>query len=125
MSSLFTLDTSTLDGVDQLWGGPGAGGGFYPLVVTEIAFGNNPLDEPATWTDVSLYTRSIQTSRGRQHELSRFEAGTATVVLSNRDSRFSPFNGSSPYSPNVQPFKQIRIRAVWAGAESDTLFRGH
>ena len=100
-------------------------GGTFPYqVITEIAFASNPLDDPAVWTDVSLYTQSIQTNRGRQHELNRFEAGTATVVLDNKDGRFSPFNTSSPYNPNVLPYKQIRVRALYNGVYYP-IFRGH
>src|SRR5438270_13674360 len=83
---------------------------FWANTITEIAFASNPLDDPAVWTDVSLYVQSIQTNRGRQHELNRFEAGTVTVTLKNLDGRLSPFNGRSPYSPNLVPYKQIRIR---------------
>lgn len=96
----------------------------FPLLITEISFSSNPLDDPAVWTDVSLWTRSVQTNRGRTHELNRFEAGTATIVLDNSDGRFSPFNGSSPYSPNVVPYRQIRVRALWNGIMYP-LFRGH
>jgi hypothetical protein len=93
-------------------------------IITEVAFTSNPLDDPAVWVDVSLYVRSISTNRGRQHELNRFEAGTATIVLDNKDGRFSPFNTSSPYNPNVLPFKQIRVRALYNGVVYP-IFRGH
>ena len=52
-------------------------------------------------TDVSAYVRALSTDRG----MSRFDgaypprytAGTATLVLDNRDGRFDPFNTNGPY----------------------------
>jgi len=63
--------------------------------------------------DISPYFRGGDTHRGAQRELQRVEAGTATLTLNNRDSRFTPFNVASPYYPNVLPMRRIRIRAVW------------
>jgi len=48
--------------------------------IVEVAFATDPADPPV-WTDVSDRVRALSTSRGRQHELDRYEAGTAVVVL--------------------------------------------
>ena len=90
-------------------------GGQFPLLVIEAGFGFGALADPVTWTDITKYVRSYSINRGRQHELNKFEAGTASITLDNRDGRFSPFNTSSPYYPNVLPSVPIRIRAVWNG----------
>lgn len=91
--------------------------------MVQVAFANNPLDYPPTWTDISPYVRSISIRRGRQRELDRIEAGTATVVLDNRDRRFDPAYTGSPYYPNVVPMKRIRIGATW-GTTTYWLFTG-
>ena len=49
----------------------------------------------------------------------RAEAGTATVVLDNRDARFDPTNAASPYAGQILPMRAWRIRAgaydLWRG----------
>lgn len=66
------------------------------------------------WSDISQYVRSIQTSIGRSREFDHFSAGTATLVLANRDGRFSPENTSGPYASGglsgVRPWRPMRIR---------------
>ena len=88
-------------------------------LTVEIAFDSNPLDTSQTYTDVSAYVRSIETSRGRQHALDEFQTGTCSVVLDNTDDRFNPLNSSSPYwnsatgESKVKPFKKIRVSAEY------------
>lgn len=84
----------------------------HPDLIVEIAFLTDPAADPI-WTDVSEHVRSVSTRRGTQRELERFEAGTATVVLDNRDGRFTPRSAASPYYPNVVPMRRIRARALW------------
>lgn len=100
----------------------------FPQIKVQIAFASNPLAASPTWVDVSDYLRGdeavvITTRRGRQYELNRFEAGTATVVLNNHDRRFDPTYASSPYYPYVIPTRQIRIQAVWSSI-TYTIFTG-
>lgn len=66
---------------------------------------------PAFASDITDFVRGLSTQRGAQRELQRVEAGTATLVLDNRDGRFTPFKVSSPYYPNVLPMRRIRINA--------------
>ena len=88
-------------------------------LTVEIGFDSNPLDASQTYTDVSAFVRSIETSRGRQHALDEFQTGTCSIVLDNTDDRFNPLNSSSPYwdsatgESKVKPFKKIRISAVY------------
>jgi hypothetical protein len=71
------------------------------------------------WTDVSQWVRSISTSRRFSRDLQAWDPGTATVVLDNRDARFSPSNTTGPYAvggiTSIRPWRPIRIRCSWAG----------
>lgn len=84
-----------------------------PQLVVEFAPTNDPGDASPTWVDISAYVRAFSTQRGRQTELDRIEAGTATLVLDNQDQRFDPNNASGPYYGDLKPMKRLRIRAVW------------
>lgn len=69
----------------------------------------------ATWsTDITSYVRAFSTKRGTSTELQRTEAGTGTILLDNRDGRFTPMNTSSVYYPNLLPMRRVRIQAVWS-----------
>lgn len=74
-----------------------------------IAFTANPGDASPLYTDITSYVRSIDIRVGRSDELDQFVGGTATIVLDNRDGRFTPGNTSSPYSPNVKPQRLVGI----------------
>ncbi len=94
----------------------------------EIAFDSNPLDSSQTFTDVTAYLRSFETTRRRISDLAEFQTGTATVVLDNRDNRFSPnqsthFYDSSAGRTKIQPLKRLRIRATNSSTTYD-LFHG-
>lgn len=91
-------------------------------VTVEAAFGSDPLAVPS-WTDITAYVRQFSTERGRSHVLDEMQAGVATLVLSNNDSRFDPSNTTSPYTPNVRVFTPVRIRATHSAVTYD-LYRG-
>jgi hypothetical protein len=91
-------------------------------VLVDISFTTEPADTPV-WEDVTEYVREVSTRRGRQGRLGRYEAGTATVVLDNRERLFDPLRGSGPYVANLVPMRRIRIRAVWE-ATTYPLFSG-
>lgn len=63
-----------------------------PLPRFEINWDDNPTLEfpPTGYTDVSNRLRGFATRRGRSNWVDRVEAGTATVVLDNRDGYFNP-----------------------------------
>lgn len=71
------------------------------------------------WTDVSAYTRSVTTDRSCAHAVRTWDASRASVVLNNRDGRFSPDNLSGPYVSagvsGVRPWRPIRVRVTYAG----------
>ena len=72
----------------------------------------------STWTDISAYIRSIDTDRPSSDETGRFSPGTATIVLDNRDGRFTPANLSGPYVAagvsQVLPEIGVRLTATWS-----------
>lgn len=88
-----------------------------------VAFGQGPLVETPTWTEVTQWVRHVRTSRGGTSEIDQPGAGTCTVVLDNRDRRFDPDYASGAYHPGWQPRVQIKVEAVH---ESNTypIFRG-
>lgn len=69
---------------------------------------------PAFATDISSYVRGFTSSRGSARELQRIEAGTGSVLVDNRDRRFTPLLSSSPYFPDVVPMRRIRATATWS-----------
>ncbi|HEY7061724.1 MAG TPA: LamG domain-containing protein [Chloroflexota bacterium] len=83
----------------------------FPQVTVEIAFGTDPL-APPVWLDVTPAVQAFSITRGRQHPLDRVEAGTAQIVLDNRNRWFDPTNAGSPYWPNVVPRRRVQIRAT-------------
>lgn len=89
----------------------------FPTLLVDVAFSNNPTDSSPTWVDISDYVESVTTRRGRQHELDRFETGTATVLLDNNDRRFDPSYTAGPYYGQLLPMKRIRIRARYDGVD--------
>lgn len=84
-----------------------------PTITVRIAFATDPLADTPTWTDVSSDVMSFSTRRGRQHELNREEAGTATVVLLNTSGNYWPDNTGGDYYGNIAPAKKINIRASY------------
>jgi len=93
----------------------------FPLILDDPNFGhlNEQVlaDGPADIVDITGQVMKVSTRRGRNRILSNFEAGTATVVLNDPNSDFSPQNPTSPYAGKLLPLRKIRI---WA----DTPFNG-
>lgn len=80
------------------------------------------------FTDVSAYIRSVRTDRSFSRGVQSWQAGTAQVVLNNRDGRFSPANMSGPYVTagvtQIRPLRPIRITATYAGT-TYPVYRGY
>ena len=107
-----------------------------PVLGVSIDFANGPafgnpliLDDPTSFldeailadsasdvVDVSNITLRIQTKRGRNRILNKFEAGSATIVLRDDNGDFSPTNVSSPYYGKLVPLRKIRI---WADYQDE------
>jgi len=94
----------------------------YPTLEVAVAFGSPPTllggVTSYAFTDITSYVRVVSIRRGKQHELDRYEAGTATLVLDNRDRRFDPDYAAGPYYDNVRVMAWIRIRATTDGGGS-------
>lgn len=95
-------------------------------IKVEIAFlsAGSAFSQVAQWTDVSADLRSVSITRGRQVELDRFNAGTATVVLANRSAQYDPLNTSGPHFGNILPMKRIRISVSTDGILPE-IFEGY
>lgn len=65
-------------------------------------------EDGVAWTTITG-VREIHIWRGRQDELSRIEAGGATLVLENSDGRFSPELVTGTYYPDVKPWKRVKV----------------
>lgn len=89
-----------------------------------IALANNAWDDPAAitsvapigtagghnaWTELTPRVRRHHSIRGRQHELSRFEAGVLDIDVQNDDGLLNPWNTSTPYTGLLvrRPFRVI------------------
>jgi hypothetical protein len=72
-----------------------------------------------TWIDASSKVRQFNTSRGRDNELADIDAGTATIVVDNRNRTFDP-----TLNPSIKPMNRWWIRAQFSGATQD-MFVGY
>jgi hypothetical protein len=99
----FVLDDATLGKLDTAFLGAG---------------------EPSWDYDITGYVRGLSISRGTSNELQRIEAGTASILLDNRDGRFTPTNTLSPYYPDIVPMRRIRIQAQTEDAVIYPIFVG-
>ncbi len=90
-------------------------GSAYPDLTLTVNFSGS------TWTDISAYVRSCDTNRPTSDETGRYSPGTATIVLDNRDGRFTPANLSGPYvsggASQVLPEIGVRLVATWSGTD--------
>ena len=116
--------------------------GWQPAWRVLVAFNNGVFDDPAlittiasppgtlgganVWTDVTADVRdAVDTNRGRQHEIDRFQTGTLALTLDNRSGRYDPWNTSSPYTGRIAPGKPVRLQATDPNTSTTTaLFTG-
>ena len=84
-----------------------------PVIQIRVAFASDPFDAVPVWTDITHDVQSVTTKRGRQTELARMEAGTATIRLKNHQGNYWPNNATGLHFPNVLPGKKVNIRAVY------------
>lgn len=89
--------------------------GSHCRPILEIAFTNTVIDEPPTWVDISsrLRQQGVHPRRGRSQELQQFSAGKLSATLDDRDRAFDPLNTLSPYYPNVDINKPVRMRGEY------------
>ena len=95
------------------------GQGSWPIVRLRLAFA--PITDSApVWTEVDINKmRSYSISRGRTSELSAFDAGTASVVLDNRDRAYD-----QAVNTNIRPMNRVWLYEEFS-SEVQSLFRGY
>jgi hypothetical protein len=94
----------------------------FPTPIVEIAFNDGPYVASPTWTNVTSDVRYMTIDRGRTGDWSSFY-GSASVVLSNLNRTYDPFNTSGTYYGKLLPRRQIRITASYGGT-TYPVFRG-
>ena len=82
-----------------------------PDLTLRIAFATDPFSDSPSWDDVSADLLALHTKRGRQHQLDRFEAGTATFLLDNSHGNYWALNTGGDYYPNVKKRRRVNLRA--------------
>lgn len=87
-----------------------------------IAFANDTHDTSPFWVRIddptypavassSNLVSGWETHRGRQYELDKTQAGTATMTIIDQTGRFDPTNTAGPYYGQIKPLKQAKITA--------------
>ena len=61
--------------------------------------------------DVTDYVISINTVRGRNRELDKYNAGNLEVIFDNTTRVFDPLYESSPYYGQIVPHREIRVQS--------------
>lgn len=88
-----------------------------PDIYTGTAFNAEPFDLYAVpvWTDLSArYYGTSSASKGRtQYELGQAQTGQGDVTWHDADEALNPANASSPYAPNVVPYRPFLWRMMW------------
>lgn len=78
--------------------------------------------DPDAWYDATDALISGTITRGKQNELDQYQAGVATVVLSNDDRTFDPTYAASPLDGHILPMKRVRLEAAWSGTTYPLFF---
>lgn len=74
-------------------------------------------------TDVTQYVRALRTNRSKSRILdNKFQVGTSTIVLDNKDRTFDPTAGTavSPFANQIQPRRDVVIETA-----GSAVYRGH
>ncbi len=102
-----------------------------PTLKVEIAFGVGAHATDAEiaasaigWADVTDHVQEVSIHRGRDGDWEESFVSTASIVLTNNDRKFDPFNVASPYFNKLNPRKQIKITGT-IGATVYPIFRGY
>jgi hypothetical protein len=103
-------------------------GSFTGLTLNDNELGRldeNPLDGSIDFEEVPQGVVTVSTSRGRNRDLERTNAGSLSVGLRNQDRFFDPLGGSS-FEKFVVPRRPVRVNAegtpVFTGFVDDWAF---
>ena len=89
-----------------------------PLILdsaTEGILGTNTLGSGTLPIEITNLVERVAVRRGRNRITSKFEAGTADVILYDQNGDWNPSNPNGAYYPNLVPLRQIIIQATYAG----------
>lgn len=101
---------------DAYPGGYGAGGDLITNAFIET--------DPDTWYDITDLLISGNITRGRQHQLDRYQAGVCTLALDNDERTFDPNYPDSPLDGHILPMKRVKVTGSWDGV-TYPLFLGY
>lgn len=88
----------------------------WPLLDYAICWSAGPSQTPVQnyWCNLSSRTEGTTTvKRGKQYELDQVQPGEMTLTFRNDDGVFDPTNTTSPFWPQVKPYRLIRLRAQY------------
>lgn len=89
-----------------------------PLILdsaTEGILGTNTLGSGTLPIEITSLVERVAIRRGRNRITSKFEPGTADVVLYDQNGDWNPANPAGAYYPNLVPLRQIIIFATYGG----------
>ncbi len=90
-----------------------------------LAFDDISVTLTHNWDAITAYTRRVKTWAGYDEAGAPVAAGgRCTLLLDNRDRRFSPGNTGGPLYGKLLPRREVRVQAS-DGASTWTLFRGY
>jgi hypothetical protein len=90
----------------------------------QVAFNADPNDASAVpvWVDLTTMVMAAgQISRGRQYELAQSQAAQPVVLFRDPNEYLNPDNTSSPYYPNVQPYRALLWQGMWPNGGAGNL----
>lgn len=91
-----------------------------PLILgsgTKGLLGTNRLGSGTLPVEITNLVTQVSIRRGRNRITSKFEFGSADVVLYDQNGDWNPTNPNGAYYPNLVPLRQIIIQANYAGGE--------
>lgn len=97
-----------------------------PLILDSLTkgiLGTNRLGSGTLPVEITSLVTRVNIRRGRSRITSKFEAGTADVILYDQNGDWNPMNPASAYYPNLVPLRQIIIFATYGGSDY-SLFSG-
>jgi hypothetical protein len=98
-----------------------------PLILgsaTEGILGTNRLGSGTLPIEITDLVTRVAIRRGRNRITSKFEFGSADVVLYDQNGDWNPMNPAGAYYPNLVPLRQIIIYATYGGSDY-YLFSGY
>lgn len=95
------------------------GQGNFPLARCRLSYDDVSVPTPSWGEVANADFRSFSSSRGRDNELSEFDAGTASVTFDNRDRSFDPLNNSA-----IRPLNRVWLYYEFNGRVRD-IFKGY